>query len=703
MVAALVVPATLFVVASAISYRNTRALADERIERAIEVVQEQALKVLQSVNLAFVAVDDMLDQRSEADIREHEAELYDRIKVIAAALPEVQSIWVFDAGGRPELTTVASPAPASRNFRAGRIPSASRARASRGTPCRGRLHDAQLGGTAFWPISRARREGGTFAGVIEISVQPSEFGRFFSRIVSGPGLQYAMFRADGEMLARYPQPPNREIKLNQNSGFLRTLAKSPEGGFYTVDSQIDGINRLFAVRPVAGYPLYMTAGIETAEIRWEWLSGMALHLIFGIPATFFLFLSLAIVLRRTNRLYAEQDRREAAEDTMRQAQKMDAVGRLTGGIAHDFNNLLMIIIGNLEIVQRLVETGTEGARAKLNRSIESSMLGARRAASLTQRLLAFSRQSPLDPRPLDVNKLVTGLSDFLARSLGEHISLEVVGAAGLWTAEIDQPQLEAAILNLAVNARDAMPGGGKLTVETSNAYLDDAYCRDESDIRPGQYVLVCVSDTGCGMPPEVIERAFEPFFTTKPTGQGTGLGLSQVYGFVKQSGGHLKIYSEPGEGTSVKIYLPRVLRDVTAAEVAESAAGDCGVGGSERVLVVEDDEDVRTYVVETLRALNYRVDEAATGDDALKVADRQSFDLLLTDVVLPGINGRQLAERLTTRQPAIKVLFMTGYSRNAIVHNGRSRSRRRHDPKAGDEPGTRQQDSRRSPRLGPMW
>jgi two-component system, NtrC family, sensor kinase len=669
MVAALVVPALLFTVASAISYRNTYALADERVERSIEVVEEQALKVLQSVNLAFAAVTDMLGTRTDAEIRSQSTALQDRIRSIAAALPEVQAIRILDADGKLELSSesVLTAQPSSfaqedffRVLRDG----------FEGAYI-GHLETSQSGTSAHWPIARARRKDGVFQGVIEVSVLPSDFGRFFSRIVNGPGLQYAIFRGDGEMLARYPQSPAYEVRLGPDSGFRRTIAASPEGGFYTVKSQIDGIERRFGVRKLSGYPLYMTAGIETAEIRWEWLSGMALHLIFGIPATLLLFLSLAVVLRRTRRLYAEQDLREGAEGVMRQAQKMDAVGRLTGGIAHDFNNLLMIIIGNLEIIQRLVEAGADGSRARLNRSVESATLGARRAAALTQRLLAFSRQAPLSPRPVDINRLVAGLSDFLARSLGEVISLQVIGAAGLWTAEVDQPQLEAAILNLAVNARDAMPDGGKLTIETANAYLDEAYCRNESDTRPGQYVLVSVTDTGSGMSREVIERAFEPFFTTKPAGQGTGLGLSQVYGFVKQSGGHLKIYSEPGHGSSVKIYLPRVVRDVSHAEAPDSAVADAGTGARERVLVVEDDESVRAYVVETLRTLNYQVDEAASGDDALKTAGRQRFDLLLTDVVLPGINGRQLAEKLTQQQPGIKILFMTGYSRNAIVHNGR--------------------------------
>jgi CheY-like chemotaxis protein len=289
---------------------------------------------------------------------------------------------------------------------------------------------------------------------------------------------------------------------------------------------------------------------------------------------------------------------------------------------------------------------------------------------LTQRLLAFSRQQPLNPRALDVNKLILSMSDLLNRSLGENIALETIGGAGLWTVEVDASELESTLLNLALNARDAMPDGGKLTVETSNAYLDDEYCRVHDGIKPGQYVLVAVSDSGVGMPAATIERAFDPFFTTKDTGKGTGLGLSQVYGFVKQSGGHVKIYSEPGEGTTVKLYLPRFHGEEPAAPPEEPAGSDRGQG--ETILVVEDDDGVRQYAAEILRDLNYQVIEAKDSAAALRLLDAdKKFDLLLTDVVVPGKNGRQLADEVKRRRPDAKIVFMTGYSRNAIVHQGR--------------------------------
>jgi PAS domain S-box-containing protein len=365
-----------------------------------------------------------------------------------------------------------------------------------------------------------------------------------------------------------------------------------------------------------------------------------------------------------------------AQEQLRQAQKMEAVGQLTGGVAHDFNNLLQVILGSLDLLRRRVPDADERTR----RSLQSAAEAAKRGAVLTARLLAFSRRQTLDPKPVEPNRLVAGMSDLLRRSLGEAVRVETVLAGGLWRACADPHQLENAILNLAVNARDAMPPeGGRLTVETANAHLDERYARDNPDVPAGEYVMIAVSDTGSGMSPEVASKAFDPFFTTKDVGQGTGLGLSQVYGFVKQSGGHVKIYSEPGEGTSVKIYLPR-LREGGAAEAApEAGAGRSEArspplpsGDGETVLVVEDEASVRRFTTEALRELGYRVLEADGARAALALLDAhgEGVDLLFTDVVMPEANGRGLADEALRRRPGLKVLFTTGYSRNAIIHNG---------------------------------
>jgi PAS domain S-box-containing protein len=363
--------------------------------------------------------------------------------------------------------------------------------------------------------------------------------------------------------------------------------------------------------------------------------------------------------------------RRATEERLKQSQKMEGIGQLTGGVAHDFNNLLTIIIGNLEALQRNF-TEEELDVTRLKRSADNAMRGARRAESLTQRLLAFSRQQPLEPKSVDVGRLVTGMSDLLRRTLGEQISVETVLAGGLWRAHADPNQLEVAIINLAVNARDAMPSGGKLTLETANVHLDERYAAEQVEVLPGQYVMLAVTDTGVGMPSEVKAKAFDPFFTTKDIGQGTGLGLSQVYGFVKQSRGHVQIYSEEGEGTTVKIYLPRHHSD--AADAEEEPVRTVARGRkSETILVVEDDDDVRNYSSESLRELGYTVLEARNARMALQLLERHpEVAVIFTDIGLPGgMNGRQLCEEARKLRPTLKVLFTSGYARNAIVHDGR--------------------------------
>jgi signal transduction histidine kinase/CheY-like chemotaxis protein len=358
--------------------------------------------------------------------------------------------------------------------------------------------------------------------------------------------------------------------------------------------------------------------------------------------------------------------REQAEGQLRQSQKMDAIGQLTGGIAHDFNNMLGVITGSLDLMRRRIKKGDFG----IERFIEASQKAAERAASLTDRLLAFARQQPLAPEAVDANRMITSMSDLLRSTLGEHIRIEAVTAAGLWTIKADSHQLENAILNVSINARDAMPEGGKLTIETANAYLDEAYCRQHAEIEPGQFVLIAISDTGAGMKPDVVQRAFDPFFTTKPPGKGTGLGLSQVYGFVKQSRGHIKIYSEIGAGTTVKIYLPRLVGAPSEARPALPQPAPAATTG-EIILLVEDDPLMRRLAAESLRELGYTVLHSENAAAALAILDRTpAIKLLFTDVVMPEVNGRKLADEVLRRQPDIKVLFTTGYTPNAVVHGG---------------------------------
>ena len=368
------------------------------------------------------------------------------------------------------------------------------------------------------------------------------------------------------------------------------------------------------------------------------------------------------------RLQDEVRERHAAQSQVRQLQKMEAVGQLTGGIAHDFNNMLAIVIGSLDMARRRL-TGSEHPR--LAQCIDNAVEGAERAATLTARLLAFSRQQPLEPKMLDTNKLVGGMSEMLRRTLGERVQVETVLAGGLWRVFADPVQIESALINLAVNARDAMPDGGRLTIETTNAELDERYAAAHEEVKAGQYVMLSLTDTGTGMPAEVIERAFEPFYTTKGVGRGTGLGLSQVFGFIKQSNGHVKIYSEIGQGTTIKLYLPRIVGEEAVMATA-AGRGDVPLAkADEIILVVEDEPRVRHMSVDALRDLGYTVIQAADGNQALEqIVIQPRIDLLFTDIVMPGMTGRQLADRAIAERPGLKVLYTTGYTRNAIVHNG---------------------------------
>ena len=533
-----------------------------------------------------------------------------------------------------------------------------------------------------------------------VELSGAQFGAFFYNVLNEHGESYMLYTLSGapaEAFSKFPMPRNTAVfaPTFNGEGIVRSddITKDPRYGHNAPRKGMPEGHlpvRSYLAVPVIGRDGKVTGGLFFGhasvgiftERSERGMSGLAAEAAVAIDNVYLSQAARAEIAERTRAQEALRDlnanlEREvadrteqlrASEEMVRQAQKMEAVGQLTGGVAHDFNNILQVIVGNLEVIRRLVPADA----GRIQRSVEQAANGARQAASLTQRLLAFSRRQPLDPKPIDVNSLVGGMSDLLNRSLGETISVETVRGAGLWKIEADPNALESAMLNLAVNARDAMPEGGRLTVETMNAYVDDAYALSHAEVVPGQYVLIAISDTGMGMDADTVKHAFEPFFTTKPVGQGTGLGLSQVYGFVKQSGGHVKIYSEVGRGTTIKIYLPRVVHATEEADVPPSIPVPEG-SVQETILVVEDDEGVRTYSVGVLRELGYHVVEAHDGPSALRLLeDQRPVALLFTDVVLPGgMTGAQLAAQARALRPGLKVLFTTGYARNAIFHHGR--------------------------------
>ncbi len=481
----------------------------------------------------------------------------------------------------------------------------------------------------------------------------NEVGRYTKALRANPSIEVvAVFDEAGRLVAHYGDEdiPSQLAQLDAQAS-----------------------QNVIAVRePVAenGVPLgtvYFRVRSETLGARIARYSGAGLLVLMASLMLAIMAIDTRALARGNDRLKTEMIERERAEAALRQSQKMEAVGRLTGGIAHDFNNMLAVIIGNLDLFMRRYPD----ADPKMLRFVAGSQDAAKRAATLTQRLLAFSRRQPLDPKATDVGRSVADMSELLGRTLGETISIETVRAPNLWQAHVDAGQLETAIVNLAVNARDAMPSGGKLTIESSNAFLDQDYAGTQDEVSPGQYVLITVTDTGVGIAPDMLERVFEPFFTTKPAGLGTGLGLSQVHGFVKQSGGHISLQSEIGHGTTIKLYLPRSKEAPAAPPAVESAQKGRDDRRSQTVLVVDDEAGVRDFAAAALAELGYDVMSAADADQALRIFDDNAeVDILLTDVVMPGRSGRELADAVQSRKPSVRVLYMTGYTQNAIVHNG---------------------------------
>jgi len=662
------------------SYHDHFANTRQHLSRTVEVVREHAINVFEANELVASKIELATRNMTDADIRANEADLHKLLKDIVERRRQVQEIWVIDRNGMPLVTGNVFPVTKEfdqshqnyfRVFKEGKVRPNELfiSRALRSGPQQ----------NVYFQVVKARTPGpnGEFNGVDVVSVEPKYFHGFFSQITENGIETVVLVRDDGFVLARYPDPPNALDQLPPANPFRRAIGENPVAGVYEARSSVDGVERLAAYQKLPTLPVYVMATMSRQSAVDAWRENFLSHMIFGVPATLALLALGLLAIRYTQReseavsqLRAEAVRREAVEGQLRQAQKMEAVGRLTGGVAHDFNNLLTIVIGNLDILQRRLKDADDRVRA----SIENARTGATRAATLTQRLLAFSRQQPLAPTAIDVNKLVAGMSDLLRRTLGETVAIEAVLAGGLWRAHVDANQLESALLNLAVNARDAMPDGGKLTIETANAYLDDAYSAAHDDVKPGQYVMIAIADTGSGMTPETVASAFEPFFTTKPVGQGTGLGLSQVYGFVKQSSGHVAIYSEVNHGTTVKLYLPKLTRaeeHSTDAPRVEPVFVESMQEGT--ILVVEDDEMVRQLSVDALRDAGYTVIHCEDARRGLALLNQHpEIDLLFTDVVLTGgMNGRQLAEEAKKMRPGLKVLFTTGYTPNAIVHHGR--------------------------------
>ena len=576
MIAAVVLPAAVFAYAAWVSYRDIHAVADERIVRSLDVMQEQALKVFQTVDRTFAEVNEIVRGETDTDIRVEEPRLHERLAAIVATMPQLHAILLVGHDGRPLATSLIGPVPLNANF-GDRDYFRAELERDAGTFVSD-MRSARLPGidTDFFALAhRLESPDGSFNGVISVAVRPNYFEDFYTLIGRTPGSFYALVRADGAYLARYPAPGDRLQRLTPASGLRTAIGRGLDHGLYTVESEIDGVPRRIGFRELPGFPVYALAGVSNAEMQAEWLSGVEMDLLFGLPATLLILAVLWIALRRTRRLYEEADRREAAEGALRQAQRLEAIGQLTGGVAHDFNNLLMIVSGSVHRLRR------ELSDEKQVRLLDAIANATARGESLTRQLLSFSRRQTLQPSVIDLAEWLAELKDMLSRSLRGDIEIRVLVPRRPCLVKVDPSELELALLNLAFNARDAMPSGGTLTIMAKPIVLRG---KAGEEGLSGEFVAVRIADTGDGIPPDVLPRVFEPFFTTKDVGKGTGLGLSQVYGFARQSGGAATITSAVRRGTAITLFLPRSFEMPArprqpAVAVGASAAGRHGAAG----------------------------------------------------------------------------------------------------------------------------
>lgn len=680
-VISLVLPAVLFGLAAWENRAEVTREAETRITKTVGILNEHAVKVFETHVLAMDLVKErlrMIDWSSEAD----RAALHQVLKTLEKSLDQIAAITITDPNGVMLASSRMYPADPAINF-ADRDWYAALKERSRERPFVSQSYvGRQSGQSVFNLADRVPSADASFRGAIAISVDRSYFERFYKTIEPERSRSIFLIRGDGAILAR--DPPTDQRLLSSDAPLMQAMKLPTDSGLYESVSAIDGIARTIGYTKATAYPVYVGFGLSREAALAPWWRNLRAYAITGFLSALALLVVSGLAIREakrerlatrrwqeaTEQLRLEAEHRHTAEGQLRQLQKMEAIGQLTGGIAHDFNNMLAVIVGSLSLAQKRLSAGN----TQVQRFIDNAIEGAARATTLTSRLMAFSRQQPLAPQPVNASRLVGGMTELIRRTLGETVQLEAVLGAGLWLTHADPGQLESTLVNLCVNARDAMPSGGKLTIETGNGQLDDAYAL-QHDAVAGQYVLIAVTDTGTGMSAEVAAKAFDPFFTTKEVGKGTGLGLSQVHGFVKQSGGHLKIYSEPGHGTTVKIYLPRFYgsaSDRDSANAKEWAVADLRYGDpGQIILVVEDEARVRESTVSTLRELNYTVIHAESAEKALlQLAAHPGTSLLFTDIVMPGANGRELADKAVQSYPNLKVLFTTGFTRNAIVHHG---------------------------------
>nr|WP_191093504.1 hybrid sensor histidine kinase/response regulator [Bradyrhizobium campsiandrae] len=660
MAASLALPIALFAIASTISYHSTLDIADREVERTLDVAHEHALKVFETIDRSLAELNEVVRDLPDDVIRSREGALHKRLKQLADALPQLKSAWVFDANGKSLVNSLVSPPPAlsfaDRDYFYAHVDQ------SIGTFIGASLTPRPpYQGARFFGVSRRREsEDGSFTGVIQASVLPEYFENFYARIGTDPGSFFAMGRSDGVLLAHFPRL-DCDFRLDPNGPVGRAIATHPDHGLMTIAWPSDGIERRIGYRRVAEYPIYVSAGLETSAIRSRWLTTISQHLVFGAPATALLFVLLAFAFRRTQHLQLEAARRREAEEALKHSQRLEALGQLTGGVAHDFNNLLTVIRASVDLLNR-----PQISEERRQRYITAIAEAVARAAKLTSQLLAFARRQTLKPEVFDVGDRMQSLRDMLSTLLGPAIEIVMQLPAEPCLVNADAGQFETALINMATNARDAMQGKGRIvfTVHAATSVPDTlAHLSGSQTLKNPGYVCIAVSDSGIGIPANQIGRIFEPFFTTKQVGQGTGLGLSQVFGFARQSGGEVTVMSEVGQGSTFSLYLPRVPAHLLPRSQAPTTA-PAVAGSGMSVLVVEDNIELGNFAADGLTELGYSITLVDNATDALTelVADPDRFDVVFSDVVMPGMTGLDLAQAMRDRCISVPIVLTTGYS-----------------------------------------
>lgn len=652
LVASIILPAALFSYAGWLAYRSNEDGAERQIDKTRDIVTEHALKVFESVERSIAETGEIIRGMSDDQIRANEAPLFERLKRLADSSEQIKSMWIFDRNGRALVNSMLYPSPpgdlSDRDYFAAHVARDVGLYVGRTLQPR-----PPFGGAPFFSISMRRPSpDGSFNGVIQSSIVPEYFEGFYAKIGREHGSYAALVREDGAILARYPAIDTSDARITTDGPIGRAMLAGSTEGTVTQVSALDGIERRIAYRKLPKLPVYVYAGLETETIRKQWLAQLGAYSLVGLPATAALIAIVMLALGRTRRLYEEAGRRAVAENALKQSQRLESLGRLTGGVAHDFNNLLMVVGGSVQKLRR--RHGDLQDRRTLD-MIDSAV---DKGASLTRQLLSFSRRQNIAAKLVDLGDIVAKFSDVLRQSVRSDIAIEIEPPTEPIVVEIDPNEFEIALLNLALNARDAMPDGGRITISIRTETLKNFGPRKLT----GDYAILGFADTGIGIPMEIRDRIFEPFFTTKPVDRGTGLGLSQIYGFAQQANGAITVESEIGRGTRFDLFLPR--STARAADQQEDADTlDVPSGHRATLLLVEDHPDVADVAAGYAEQCGFTVVKAASAEAALELLNRRKdIELVFSDIVMPGMSGIELARWIRDHHPETPVVLASGYS-----------------------------------------